>query len=65
MSESSKRHSKFLSLIFILKCLSKASNIKVNDKQEKQVTHTYALIEAKIFMKATNWSKEKIDIIRW
>ena len=25
MSESSKRHSKFLSLIFILKCLSKAS----------------------------------------
>ena len=28
MSESSKRHSKFLSLIFILKCLSKASVIK-------------------------------------
>ena len=27
MSESSKRHSKFLSLIFILKCLSKASVI--------------------------------------
>ena len=30
MSESSKRHSKFLSLIFILKCLSKASVVKVN-----------------------------------
>ena len=29
MSESSKRHSKFLSLIFILKCLSKASVIKL------------------------------------
>ena len=27
MSESSKRHSKFLTLIFILKCLSKASVI--------------------------------------
>ena len=27
-SESSKRHSKFLSLIFILKCLSKASVIR-------------------------------------
>ena len=27
MSESAKRHSKFLSLIFILKCLSKASVI--------------------------------------
>ena len=26
---------------------------KVNDKQEKQVTHTYNLIKAKIFMKAT------------
>ena len=26
---------------------------KVKDKQEKQVTHTYALIEAKSFMKAT------------
>ena len=29
MSESSKRHSKFLSLIFILKCLSKASVIRI------------------------------------
>ena len=29
MSESSKRHSKFLSLIFILKCLSKASVINI------------------------------------
>ena len=29
MSESSKRHSKFLSLIFILKCLSKASVITI------------------------------------
>ena len=26
---------------------------KVKDKQEKKVTHTYALIEAKIFMEAT------------
>ena len=26
---------------------------KVKDKQEKQVTHTYPLIKAKIFMKAT------------
>ena len=30
MSESSKRHSKFLSLIFILKCLSKASVIRIS-----------------------------------
>ena len=29
MSESSKRHSKFLSLIFILKYLSKASVIQI------------------------------------
>ena len=29
MSESSKRHSKFLSLIFILKCLSKVSVIRI------------------------------------
>ena len=29
MSESSKRHSKFLSLIFIRKCLSKASVIRI------------------------------------
>ena len=26
---------------------------KVKDKQEKQVTHTYYLIEVKIFMEAT------------
>ena len=26
---------------------------KIKDKQEKQVTHTYELIEAKIFMEAT------------
>ena len=38
---------------------------KVNDKQKKQLTHTYKLIEAKISMEATNWNKEKIDIIRW
>ena len=31
MSESSKRHSKFLSLIFILKCLSKASVIRIDN----------------------------------
>ena len=36
MSESSKRHSKFLSLIFILKCLSKASVIKLG-----MVTYKY------------------------
>ena len=34
------------------------------DKQEKQVTHTYKLIEAKIFKEATKGNKEKIDIIR-
>ena len=37
MSESSKRHSKFLSLIFILKCLSKASvisNGKADNKRQ-------------------------------
>ena len=38
---------------------------KVKGKQEKQVTHTYNLIEAKIFMETTKWNKEKIDIIRW
>ena len=38
---------------------------KVKGKQEKQVTHTYPLIEAKIFMATTKWNKEKIDIIRW
>ena len=37
---------------------------KVKDKQEKQVTHTYHLIEAKMFMEATKRNKEKIDIIR-
>ena len=35
MSESSKRHSKFLSLIFILKCLSKASVIRTLEKHRK------------------------------
>ena len=35
MSESSKRHSKFLSLIFILKCLSKASVIRIFMKVKK------------------------------
>ena len=30
MSGSSKRHSKFLLLIFILKCLSKASVIRIS-----------------------------------
>ena len=38
---------------------------KLKGKQEKQVTHTYPLIEAKIFMETTKWNKEKIDIIRW
>ena len=37
---------------------------KVKGKQEKQVTHTYSLIEAKIFMETTKLNKEKIDIIR-
>ena len=37
---------------------------KDKDKQEKQVTHTYNLIEAKIFKEATKWNKEKIDIIK-
>ena len=52
------------------KTLSKAVYIcfysnKVKGKQEKQVTHTYPLIEAKIFMETTKWNKEKLDIIRW
>ena len=38
---------------------------KVKSKQEKQVTHTYPLIEAKIFMETTKWNKEMIGIIRW
>ena len=38
---------------------------KVKDKQEKQVTHTYPLNEAKIFMETTKWNKEKIGIITW
>ena len=38
---------------------------KVKDKQEKQVMHTYNLIEAENFMEVTKWNKEKIDIIRW
>ena len=38
---------------------------KVKEKQGKQVTHTYNLIEAKNSMKARKWNKEKIDIIRW
>ena len=38
---------------------------KVKGKQEKQVTHTYPLIEGKIFMETTKWKKEKIDILRW
>ena len=38
---------------------------KVNDKQEKQGTHTYKLCEVKRFMEMTEWNKEKIDIIRW
>ena len=36
---------------------------KVKHKQKREVTHTYPLIEAKIFMKALKWNKEKIDII--
>ena len=35
---------------------------KFKDKQEKQVTHTYNLIEAKIFKEKTKGNKEKIDI---
>ena len=31
MNDSLKRHSQFLSLIFTLKCLSKASVIRIND----------------------------------
>ena len=38
---------------------------KVKGKQERQVTHTYNLIQAKMFMETTKWNKEKIDIIRW
>ena len=38
---------------------------KVKGKHKKQVTHTYNLIEAKIFMETTKWKKEKINIIRW
>ena len=37
---------------------------KGKDKQEKQVTHTYSLIEAKIFKEATKRNKEKINIIK-
>ena len=37
---------------------------KVKDKHEKQVNHTYTLIEAKIFMTATKSIEEKKDIIR-
>ena len=37
---------------------------KAKDRQEKQVTHTYNLIEAKISMVATKRNKEHIDIIR-
>ena len=37
----------------------------VKGKQEKQVTHTYNLIQVKIFMQTTKWNKEKLDIIRW
>ena len=32
-------------------------------KQKGQVTHTYTLNEAKVFMEATKGNKEKIDII--
>ena len=37
---------------------------KVKGKQEKQVTYTYNLIQAKIFMETTKWNKEKLDIVR-
>ena len=36
---------------------------KIKDKQENQVAHTYKLIEAKFFMKATKRNKQNIDII--
>ena len=36
---------------------------KVKAEQKKQVTHTYTLIEAKVFMQATKGNREKIDII--
>ena len=43
MSESSKRHSKFLSLIFILKCLSKASVIRLfHNRVNKETTYFHA-----------------------
>ena len=38
---------------------------KVKGKEEKQVTHTYPLMEGMIFMETTKWKKEKIDILRW
>ena len=44
-------------------CVTFYSN-KFKDKQEKQVTHTYNLIEAKIFKEATKGNKEKIDSVR-
>ena len=37
---------------------------KLKDKQEMWATHTYALIEANIFMEANKENKDKIDIIR-
>ena len=37
---------------------------KVKAKQKKQVTPTYTLIEAEVYMEATKWKKEKIDIIK-
>ena len=38
--------------------------VKSKINKTKQVTHTYNLIETKIFMEATKGSKEKIDNIR-
>ena len=37
---------------------------KGTDTQEKQVTHTYHLLEAKLFKEAAKGNKEKIDIVR-
>ena len=50
MNDSSKRHSQFVSLIFILNCLTKASVIRIH----KQVAKLQTLNQFKGFAQVTN-----------
>ena len=63
MSESSKRHSKFLSLVFILKCLSKASVIIIEIVVHSIHFNTDIIRQFNPFLKGTSVTSQSRDNI--